>query len=106
MLASYRAATEHPFGRFASPSIAWPNDSRTGRRSRWGNRPVNRHEGMATSISAEGPTTWHICWQAALGRDLLVDAAMADRIRWRLIQAHDKPGRALVDYLLVPSEIH
>jgi hypothetical protein len=61
---------------------------------------------MASSDSADAPTTWHICWQAALGRDLLVDATLAERIRWRLIQAHHKPGRALVDYLLIPSEIH
>ena len=62
---------------------------------------------MATSISTEAmPGTWHICWQAAIGRDLLVNPSLIERIRWRLIQAHHRPGRALVDYLLTPSEIH
>jgi len=62
---------------------------------------------MATSTSPEAmPTTWHVCWQAALGRDLLADGALIERIRWRLIQAHRGPGRALVDYLLTPTEMH
>jgi hypothetical protein len=50
--------------------------------------------------------TWHICWQAAQGRNLITDASLIERIRRRLIQAHLASGRALFDYLLTPSEIH
>lgn len=52
------------------------------------------------------PAAWHIVWQAAAGRDLLVDPALADRIRLRLLAAHRRPGCALLHYLLTPSEIH
>lgn len=62
---------------------------------------------MATSISTEAmPATWHICWQAAIGRDLLSNTALIERIRWRLIQAHRRSGRVLVDYLLTSAEMH
>lgn len=33
-------------------------------------------------------------------------AAMADRIRARLITAHEKRSRVLIDYVILPSEIH
>jgi hypothetical protein len=51
-------------------------------------------------------TTWHICWQAAMGRDLLADPSVIDRIRERLLDAHRRQGRILLDYLLTPTEIH
>ncbi len=50
--------------------------------------------------------TWHIVWQAAAGRDLLADPALADRIRLRLLDAHRQPDCALLHYLLTPAEIH
>lgn len=50
--------------------------------------------------------TWHIVWQAAAGRDLLADAALVDRIRLRLLDAHRQPGCALLHYMLTSAEIH
>ena len=52
------------------------------------------------------PCTWHICWQAALGRDLFADETLHGRVRTRLLDAHHRHGRTLMDYLLLPSEIH
>lgn len=51
-------------------------------------------------------TTWILCWQAAVGRDFLVPASIASRIRSRLIAAHHRPGRVLIDFVLLPTEIH
>jgi hypothetical protein len=51
-------------------------------------------------------TTWHIYWQAAMGCDLLAGASLVERIRGRLLDAHGRRGRVLVDYLLAPTEIH
>jgi hypothetical protein len=56
--------------------------------------------------SGESPTMWHLCWQAAVGRVLFVDPALYRRVRERLIDAHRREGRVLVDYLLTPTEIH
>jgi hypothetical protein len=62
---------------------------------------------METSDSTEdGPKTWHLCWQAAKGRDLLADPSMVEKIRERLFAAHEPRGRQLLHYLLMPSEIH
>lgn len=49
---------------------------------------------------------WHLCWQAAVGRDFLANAGLPLKIRNRLIEAHLRPGRLLLAYLLLPSEIH
>jgi hypothetical protein len=49
---------------------------------------------------------WHLCWQAAVGRDFLAHPSLPERIRHRLIDAHRRPGRVLLDYLVLPSEIH
>lgn len=54
----------------------------------------------------DGQTVWHLCWQAAKGRDLLVDPSLLGRIRGRLLSAHEPRGRDLLHYLLMPSEIH
>ena len=54
----------------------------------------------------ESPTLWHLCWQAAVGRVLFVDPSLYQRVRKRLIDAHRRQGRVLVDYLLTPTEIH
>lgn len=56
--------------------------------------------------SHPGAAGWHICWQAAPGRDLLGGESLVERIRSRLIAAHRKQGRVLLDYLLMPTEIH
>ena len=62
---------------------------------------------MESSVPTPTPSvTWHIVWQAAQGRDLLADPALADRIRQRLLGAHRHPGYALLHYLLTPTEIH
>lgn len=37
---------------------------------------------------------------------MLAGASLVDRIRGRLIDAHRRSGRVLVDYLLTPTEIH
>lgn len=58
------------------------------------------------AITKTAATTWHICWQAAMGRDLLAGDTLAERIRGRLLDAHGHQGRELVDYLLAPTEIH
>lgn len=52
------------------------------------------------------PTLWHLCWQAAVGREFFAHPSLPARIRERLIQAHGCRGRVLVDYLLLPTEIH
>lgn len=56
--------------------------------------------------SHRGAAGWHVCWQAAPGRDLLAGESLVERIRARLIGAHRQQGRVLVDYLLMPTEIH
>jgi hypothetical protein len=56
--------------------------------------------------AGDSPTMWHLCWQAAVGRVLFVDPSLYRRVRERLIGAHRREGRALVDYVLTPTEIH
>src|SRR5580765_6102063 len=51
-------------------------------------------------------TTRSVSWQAAVGRDFFVQPSLAGRIRGRLIGAHQRSGRALVDFVLLPTEIH
>ena len=41
-----------------------------------------------------------------MGRDLLAGDTLVERIRGRLLDAHGRRGRELVDYLLTPTEIH
>jgi len=43
--------------------------------------------------------------QAAMGRSFIPDPSLAPPIRDRLIDAHDRPGRAPIDYTLLPTEI-
>lgn len=50
--------------------------------------------------------TWHVYWQAAVGRSFLSAPTLARRIRTRLLEAHRAPHRKLFFYLLTPSEIH
>ncbi len=49
---------------------------------------------------------WALCWQAAVGREFLVQPSLVARIRGRLIGAHQRSGRELVDFVLLPTEIH
>lgn len=55
---------------------------------------------------AGAATVWHVCWQAAVGRQLFADPALYAKVRERLIDAHRRPQRLLIDYLLAPTEIH
>jgi hypothetical protein len=50
--------------------------------------------------------TWHLHWQAAEGQCFLPTAGMAERIRERLIAAHQRRGRVLIEYKILPTEIH
>lgn len=62
---------------------------------------------IATDKNPGGkPTLWALCWQAAVGREFLAQPSLSSRIRGRLIGAHQRSGRVLVDYLMLPSEIH
>ena len=49
---------------------------------------------------------WSLFWQAAVGRESFVHPLLAARIRARLIGAHQRSGRVLIDFLLLPTEIH
>jgi hypothetical protein len=51
-------------------------------------------------------TLWHLCWQAAVGRNFLAHPSLPMRIRYRLIDAHEDHDRLLLDFLLLPTEIH
>ena len=62
---------------------------------------------MASPLPDEGSCTyWHLCWRAAVGREIFADPALYVRVRHRLLEAHRRRERALVDYLLLPGEIH
>jgi hypothetical protein len=49
---------------------------------------------------------WSVTWQAAVGREFFVAPSLYARVRDRLIAAHRRPGRVLLDFLLLPAEIH
>lgn len=49
---------------------------------------------------------WHICWQTAVGREFFPVPSFRRRIRDRVVDAHNAPGRTLIDYCLMPHEIH
>lgn len=61
---------------------------------------------MEDSRNEHAPVCWHLCWQAAMGRNFVADPLLAARVRNRLFEIHQAPGRILLDYLLTPSEIH
>jgi len=50
--------------------------------------------------------TWHLCWQAAVGREFFPVPSLRGRIRDRVIAAHKMRGRVLFDFCLLPTEIH
>lgn len=64
-----------------------------------------RHEVSGQSEVSDLPA-WHLHWQAALGREFLVVPSLRARIRKRLIDAHRVGGRQLIDFCLIPAEIH
>lgn len=51
-------------------------------------------------------STWHLCWQAAAGRDFVANPRLVERVRERLLDAHRAEGRRLLHYLMTPGEIH
>lgn len=62
---------------------------------------------METSVHEDRPPKyWHIYWQAAPGRDLLLNPWLVERIKARLVGAHRSGGRGLIYYLLLQQEIH
>lgn len=65
---------------------------------------------MGVEKSPEGPNasakTWSLSWQAAAGRDFLAHAVLAERVRERLLGAHHQPGKELIYFVLMPTEIH
>lgn len=50
--------------------------------------------------------TWSLCWQAAVGREFFVHPSLVAQIRSRLIGAHQRSGRVLIDFVLLSTEIH
>ena len=62
---------------------------------------------ITTEKNEEGASaTWALCWQAAVGREFFAQPSLIARIRNRLIGAHQRSGRVLVDFVLLPKEIH
>ena len=62
---------------------------------------------MENSVSApRTSTTWHLCWKTAIGRDLVSGPKLTEKITHRLMEAHQRRGRALLYYLLTSTEIH
>ncbi|WP_284620553.1 hypothetical protein [Aquabacterium humicola] len=53
-----------------------------------------------------GLATWHLCWQAAVGREFFSDVSLYGRVQARLVDAHRRRGGQLLDYVLLPTEIH
>lgn len=61
---------------------------------------------IAVARGASETQIWSLCWQAAVGRDFFVDPLLPGLIRHRLIAAHQRQGRVLIDFVLLPTEIH
>ncbi len=66
---------------------------------------------MGAQKKAEGArtaeaTTWSLTWQANVGRDFLASRELTQRIRARLIRAHQSPRELLLYFVLLPTEIH
>lgn len=66
---------------------------------------------MSNSIAADRESSnqsriWSLSWQAAVGREFFGASSLVERIRYRLIDAHQRSGRVLVDFVLLPTEIH
>ena len=61
---------------------------------------------MTSGELSDRVAIWHVCWQAAVGRAPFIEPPLDVRIRARLLDAHRRPDRMLVAYLLLPTEIH
>ena len=61
---------------------------------------------LAVAADADELRVWSLCWQAAQGRDFFVHPTLVELIRDRLIAAHAREGRVLIDFVLLPTEIH
>lgn len=51
-------------------------------------------------------SVWCLCWQAAVGREFFPVPALRSRIRDRVVEAHHSRARVLIDFCLLPTEIH
>lgn len=49
---------------------------------------------------------WHVWWRTGRGCVFFNDRQTCLRIRKLLLEAHARPGRVLVDFLVLPTEIH
>lgn len=63
-------------------------------------------ENSAEGAQGAGATVWSLTWQSIAGRDFLASKNLIARIRERLIRAHRSPGKVLLYFVLLPSEIH
>jgi hypothetical protein len=59
-----------------------------------------------SDLRQDAPAAWYVSWQAAFGRDLFADPSLYARVRERLLDAHRRRERVLVDYTMLPREIH
>lgn len=50
--------------------------------------------------------SWHLCWQAAYGHSFLAQPALASWVRQRVIDAHRLRSRVLLDFVILPCEVH
>lgn len=50
--------------------------------------------------------TWHLVWGAAYGHSFTALPALCEWIRDRLVEVHRRRQRELVDFLLLPCEVH
>ena len=66
---------------------------------------MDSHDATDPPTAAQ-PTAWHLHWQTAVGQTFLPNPTLAERIRERLVAAHVRKGRVLVDYTILPTEIH
>ncbi|MEO6279846.1 hypothetical protein [Roseateles sp.] len=62
--------------------------------------------GPGKRSTEEQGKTWSLCWQAVGDRNFLSSPVLAALIRSRLIGAHQRSGRVLIDFVVLPTEIH
>lgn len=63
-------------------------------------------EDLVKGAQGAQATIWSLSWQAIVGRDFLASKVLIERVRQRLIRAHRSPGKLLLYFVLLPSEIH
>jgi hypothetical protein len=57
-------------------------------------------------LPSNEPTMWHLCWQAAIGREFVPQLSFYARIRGLLLDVLKRKGRTLIDFAVLPTEIH